>query len=183
MRPRVFFLRRDRHGVSPVFAEILMVLMTLVMAITVFLMVSNPFQQASTPATNLIFKDSRQFHANAPGYCCLNDTILELASVTGASRGWESSLEFQIKDAFGAQMLLQGELTPAASDPADYYLGVYHGAPDQPSIINVGYADVDRDSFISAPDHIEVRGMSQEYHGAVFTLVADGLPMATAKLP
>lgn len=168
---------------TPVFAELLMVVMTAVMAASVFFMWSGVANEAPTIPTRIVLGDARQVPANAPGYCCLNDTLLEVVSAFGDARAWDSGLEFQIIDAATGALIMRGDLQPAPADPSKYYVGVYHGSPSEASIVNVGYVDLDGNSFASAPDHIEVRGMSKEYHQATFRILGGTATLASQMLP
>lgn len=183
MRLRVLRIGRNKSAVAPAFAEVLMVVMTAGMAASLFFMYSGIASEPRAVPTHLALADKGQVHADAPGYCCLNDTLLEVSSSFGEPRAWESGLQFQILGAGAGPVIMQGDLLAAPADPAAYYVGVYHGSPDEASIVNVGYVDLDRNSVASAPDHIEIRGMSKEYHSATFNIVAGVAVIATQVLP
>lgn len=181
MRGHVLHIRRDKRGVTPVVAELLMVIMTIGMAGSMYIMFAGMISQSNVQVpTYLALRDTGQEHSNAPGYCCLNDTFLQIIDASGKTRTWDPPLRFQIWDASGGTLYLQGDLTPA---PADPYLGVYQGDASEASIVSVGFVDLDRDGIVSVADTFQIRGMSDHYHDASFKITTEGVQLASYTLP
>jgi hypothetical protein len=181
MRVRVFQVRQDRRGFAPIVAELLMVIMTVGMAASMYIMLGGVLSQSNVEVPTLLtLRDTGQQHSGAPGYCCLNDTFLQIIDASGKTRHWNPPLQFQIWDASGAVLFIQGDLNPVANDP---YVGVYHGAPDELSVVSIGFVDLDRDGLVSVTDTFQIRGMSKEYHDASLKITTEGVMLASYTLP
>ncbi len=183
VRPPFAFLRARRRGVSAVAGSALMVATTVGMAASLWVMVSG-FLPTNAADPTVLALSNRGFHTGAaPGYCCLNDTALEVTVLRGDRQPWNEGITFSVLSADRSQLLLQGDLVPVPANPALLYLGVYHGSPDEVSVMNMGYVDADANGYASAPDYLDLRGMSKEYHGATLLLIGPEGQIATAALP
>lgn len=183
MRSPFVCLRANKRGVSAVTGTLLMVATTIGMAASLYFTVWGLLPSNVGEPTVLILT-SRGYHmAAGSGYCCLNDSVLEVNLLYGDRQSWEGTISFQIVSADGTQMLLQGELVPAPADQGLLYVGVYHGSPDEVSVINIGYVDADLNGYASAPDYIDLRGMSKEYHFANVLLITRVGQIGSTTLP
>jgi len=169
--------------VAPALAELLMVLVMLVMAVSLYFMFTAIATNAAPIASAVTLRDTGAVQGGAPGYCCLNDTTLEVVAALGDAPSWGSAVEFAIVSSRTGTMLVQGYIEAEPPDANLLYLGVFHGSDDEPSVINIWYIDSDRDGLVTVSDHISVRGMSKEFHGADFRLVADGRVIGLRPLP
>jgi hypothetical protein len=176
-------LRQDRKGVTPVFAELLMVVMMLVIAASLFLMVTAFSDSAANIPPAFTLRSAGSVPATIPGYCCLNDSTVDIIATLGDPQVWGPSLEYTLVSDQTGELLLQGFLEQEPQNGSDIYLGVYQGDDNQPSIINIWYTDVDRNGIVSVSDHISLRGMSKDYHRAIFRVVGDGRTLGTQTIP
>lgn len=160
-----------------------MVATTVGMAASLYVMVSAVLPTNVADPTVLALSN-RGFHSSAaPGYCCLNDTVLEVTLVRGGRQAWDAGLTFYVLSPDKSQLLLQGDLLAAPGDPALLYLGVYHGTPDEVSVMNLAYVDADVNGYATAPDYLDLRGMSKEYHGATIVVMGRAGQIGQAVLP
>lgn len=183
MRRNSLQILRNRRAVTPVFADVLLVTIVVAMSATLYVTVGGIFSNVGETPTSLSFRDTGASHANTPDYCCLNDTVLEVVYSAGTPWDWANGVQFQIYNAANGEMLVQGDLYEAPRDQAFAYLGIYHGSPDEASIINIGFADINSDGTVSASDHIEIRGMSKEFHFATLRVIADAREIGSHALP
>lgn len=161
-------LQRDRSAVSTVFANALMVAMTVGMAGSLFVMTTSLISPYTPPAVSfLTFQSSGTYGSATPDYCCLNDSYVQVIEVGGNPLPWSSSLQFVIRSLTG-EILLRGDLEPT---PADPYLGIYHAGPGTPSVPVVGYEDVEPLGWVTPADTVQIYGMSEEYHGATLQVL------------
>lgn len=176
-------MRRDRRGVSPVMAEMLMVITTATMGAAAYLMYAAIADQAASVPPAFLFRASNPQGSQVPDYCCLNDTIVDVISTVGPPQEWGPAMEYTINNADDGSLMMQGYLIEEPQNLTDIYLGVYWGSPDEASIINLWFSDIDRDTFVSPTDHLSLRGMSKEFHGAVLRVVSSGRVVGTQVLP
>lgn len=182
MLRRPMRIRRDKRGVSPVLSEMLLVVMVAGMAGSMYIMTVGlvPAGPLQTP-TFLVLKEVSSTHTTAPGYTHLNDSFFQVSAVSGAHQRWDGEgLSFQLWDRGGASLMLQGDIFPKVD--GQEYLGIYQGSPSEPSIVAVWYVDIGGDNVLTVGDTIQVRGASQDYHGAHFKLVGVGQVLADAAL-
>ena len=172
-------LRRNRKGVAPVFAEMLMVLTMVVMAVSVYFMFNALSENAANIPTAVTFRSAGTEPASVPGYCCLNDTTVEIIATLGDPQIWAPTLEYSIVSDTTGELLVQGYLEQEPTNASEIYLGVYQGSDAEASIINIWYTDVDRNGVVSVSDHIALRGMSKEFHQALFRVVSEGRTIGT----
>ena len=176
-------IRHNRKGVTPVFAELLMVVMMLVMAASLLLMVTAFTDSAANIPTALTFRSAGVVPASVPDMPWLNDSTVDVIATLGDPLIWGPSLEYTLVSDVTGELLLQGFLDQEPSNGSDIYLGVYQGDDGQPSIINIWYTDVDRNGIVSVSDHISLRGMSKEFHRSIFRVVSEGRTIGTQLIP
>jgi len=160
----------------------LLVVMAAGMAGSLYLMTIGlaPAGPLQTP-TLLLLKEVSSTHTTAPGFTHLNDSFFQVSTVSGARQRWDGDgLSFQLWDRNESFVLLQGDLLPKVD--GQEYLGIYHGSPSEPSIVAVWYVDFGGDSVLSVGDTLQVRGASQEYHGAHFKLITGDQRLSEASL-
>ncbi len=177
------FLRSNRRAVAPVLAEILMVIIVVVMSATLWFTFNGIFSNATETNTVVGMKDNGLIAATAPDYCCLNDTLIEITFTSGGARAWQSGVQFLVESPVDSAVIVQGDLNEAPRDRDFYYIGIYHGSPNEASIANIGYNDFNSDGQISAGDRIELRGLSKEFHGATIVLVGGDNTLGSHILP
>jgi hypothetical protein len=162
--------RGGRSGITTVFANVILVAMAVGMAASMFIMVSNLVAPFTPPTSTFIgMHGAGSYHAEAPGYCCLNDSFFQVVSTGGTLPSWGPEMQYQIV-AISGQTLIRGDMVPAPA--SDLYAGVSHSGPGFASIPVVGYIDVYPLDQISEADTIQLYGMSEEYHGATFKLLS-----------
>ena len=183
MRSPLLSLRANKRAVSAVTGTALMVATTIGMGASLFFTVQGLLPTTIGEPTVLILTSRGYHNAAGSGYCCLNDSVLEVNLLHGDRQTWEGSISFEIISANGTQMLLQGELVAAPANQSLLYVGVYHGSPDEVSVINIGYVDADANGYASAPDYIDLRGMSKEYHFAQLLLISQEGQIGSTTLP
>lgn len=176
-------LRANKRAVSAVTGTMLMVATTVGMGASLYFMVWGLLPSTGTEPTFLLLTNRGYHNAAGSGYCCLNDSVLEVTLLRGTRQSWEGAISFEIVSADGSQMLLQGDLVAVPADQALLYVGVYHGSPDEVSVINIGYVDADANGYASAPDFIDLRGMSKEYHIAKILLTTHAGQIGSATIP
>jgi len=176
-------IRQNRKGVTPVFAELLMVVMMLVIAASLYLIVGAFSESAANIPPALTLRSAGVVPVSLPAYSWLNDSTVDIIATIGDPQIWGPSLEYTLVSDQTGQLLLQGFLEQEPQNGTDIYLGVYQGDDGQPSIINIWYTDVDRNGLVSVSDHIALRGMSKDYHRAIFRVVSDGRTIGTQTIP
>lgn len=183
VRSGVLAFRRGRKAVAAPLGELLMVVVMIVMAASVYLMYGALVQDAANIPTSITFRSVGTTPATIPGICCLNDTTIEVVTTLGNPQVWAPAIEYTIESTQNGQLLVQGYLEEEPANLTLIYLGVYHGSDAEPSIVNIWYADVDHNGIISLSDHISVRGMSQEFHGAKMIFFASGHTLGQQIIP
>jgi len=103
-------LRANKRAVSAVTGTALMVATTIGMGASLFFTVQGLLPTTIGEPTVLILTSRGYHNAAGSGYCCLNDSVLEVNLLHGDRQTWEGSISFEIISANGTQMLLQGEL-------------------------------------------------------------------------
>jgi len=157
-----------------------MVAMTVGMAGSLFVMVSNIVSPYTPPpASFLALQSAGTYASKAPDYCCLNDSFVQVIDVGGDALFWGPEMTYQIT-AIDGDVLIRGDLEDAPA--VDYYLGVFHAGPGTPSIPVVGFIDVEPLDQVSAADTIQIYGMSEEFHGAKFRIADAGKLLAEIPL-
>jgi hypothetical protein len=151
-----------------------MVLVMVAMSASVYLMYGAVVTDASNIPTAVTFRSSGTAPANVPDFPGLNDTTIDVATTLGNPHIWAPSIEFTIESTQNADVLMTGYLAEEPANISEIYLGVYYSSDSEASIANVWYKDVDANGIISVSDHISVRGMSRQFHGATFRVFASG---------
>ncbi len=180
MARQLLRLRQSRSGVTAVTANLLMVVMTVGMGASLFVMTANLVSPYTPPQVSFLGLQSAGTYASgAPGYCCLNDSFVQIIDVGGDALVWGPRMQYQITSLTG-EVLIRGDLEPAPL--VDFYLGVFHAGPGIASIPRIGFIDVEPLDEVSAADTIQIYGMSEEYHGANLKISMAGRLLAEIDL-